>query len=223
MNNFDVHFFQKYIPEGQEMEHVIHGHWIKIYSKVFLWLFLGILIPVTFYYFSFRLRDLIPFYVIEGYMTLIYIKLVYDIFDWYNDVWIITRQGVIDLDWSLFKTKMSTIEFANIEGLEVEESGFTDKLLKKGDIVIHKIGDDSFVLPDCFQPYNALNQIEAIKNDDNFDEYDHQDDRFDKIMDTLGGVVESYLHEKHPEKQINDKRNENISKYSQSDNSIDLR
>jgi hypothetical protein len=52
---------------------------------------------------------------LEIYLFIIYIKIIYDIFDWYNDVWIITDSGVVDLDWSIFKTKMSTIDFDNIE------------------------------------------------------------------------------------------------------------
>jgi hypothetical protein len=40
MNHFDFTFFEKYTPEGQEMQHIVHQHWIKILGKIFLLLFL---------------------------------------------------------------------------------------------------------------------------------------------------------------------------------------
>ncbi len=58
---------------------------------------------------------MIPFFVFEIYLLLIFSKLIYDIFNWYNDVWIITDSGVVDLDWALFSTDMTTVKFENIE------------------------------------------------------------------------------------------------------------
>lgn len=221
MNHFDFTFFEKYTPEGQEMQHIVHQHWIKILGKIFLLLFLWVLIPVFIYYFSFRVKNLIPFYVLEVYLFMVYIKIIYDIFDWYNDVWIITNEWVIDLDRSIFKTKMSTIWFDNIEWMEVEQDGLADKILKKWDLIIHKIWDDSFVLEDCIRPFDALNEVEHIKNYEPVNE--HGWDRFDLIMDSLGGVVENYLHNNHPVDNEETRKKENVSKYERSRNSIDLR
>lgn len=221
MNHFDFTFFEKYTPEGQEMQHIVHQHWIKILGKIFLLLFLWVLIPVFIYYFSFRIKNLIPFYVLEVYLFMIYIKIIYDIFDWYNDVWIITNEWVIDLDRSIFKTKMSTIWFDNIEWMKVEQDGLADKILKKWDLIIHKIWDDSFVLEDCIRPFDALNEVEHIKNYEPID--DHGWDRFDLIMDSLGWVVENYLQNNHPVDNEETRKKENVHKYERSENSIDLR
>ena len=223
MNNFDKKFFKKYIPEWQEMLHIVHTHWINIAGTIILWLFLAVFLPSFFYFESYRLKDLIPFFAFEMYLIIVYIKIIYDIFDWYNDVWIITNGSVIDLDWSIFKTTMSSIDFWNIEGMEVDENSFIDKILKKWDLIIHKIWDDSFVLPDCISPYKALNEVENIRNQIEVPEDDGELDRFDMIMDTLGWVVENYLHHNHPIDDTKIKEEENIEKYSQSKNSIDLR
>lgn len=222
MNSFDYNFFQKYVPEWQKMQHIVHQHWVKIIWKLFFWLFLFVLIPVFIYYYSFRAKDLIQFMYLEIYLFIIYIKIIYDIFDWYNDVWIITDSWVVDLDWSIFKTKMSTISFDNIEWMEVEQDWFIDKVLKKWDLIIHKIWDDSFVLPDCYSPYAALNEVEHIKNH-HYEDEEPETDRFDLIMDTLWWVVENYLKKSHPIDDADIRKKEAIDEYKKSKNSIDLR
>lgn len=156
-------------------------------------------------------------------------KLIYDIFDWYNDVWIITDVWVIDLDWSLLRTSMSTIDFWNMEWMEVEQKWIFDKVLSKWDLIIHKIWDDWFVLPDCVHPYRALNQVESIKNhmeDEQEEVHEEHVDRFDMIMDTLWWVVENYLQTNGQKTEFDPeaiKKAEKIAKYQKSGNSIDLR
>lgn len=223
MNSFDYKFFEKYTPEWQEIQHIVHQHWIKIIWKLFFWLFLFVLIPVFIYYYSFRIKDLIQFMYLEIYLFIIYWKIIYDIFDWYNDVWIVTDSGVVDLDWSIFKTKMSTIAFDNIEGMEVEQDWFADKILKKWDLIIHKIWDDSFILPDCLSPYTAFNEIEYIRNTNFSDQDEPEHDRFDMVMDTLGWVVENYLKKEYPVDDEDIRKKEAINEYKKSSNSIDLR
>lgn len=231
MNSFEENFFQKYTPEWQQIQHIVHAHPVIILGKIFLWLMLWVVIPVILYYYSFRLKWLIPFYIIESWLLIVYVKIIYDIFDWYNDVWIITDAWLVDVDWSLFKTNMSTLDFWNIEWMEVEENSIFDKLLNKWDLIVHKIWADWFVLPECFKPYSALNTVETIKNQiDEGGDDDHELDRFDMIMDTLWWVVENYLHNqwKDPKNMnLEDeevlRRLEHTEKYSKNKNSIDLR
>lgn len=231
MNSFDFNFFQKYTPAWQTIQHIVHAHPIVIIGKISLWLFFWVFIPVFFYYYSFRIKGFVPFYYLEWWLVAMYIKIIYDIFDWYNDVWIITDGWVIDLDWSLLNTNMSTIDFQNVEWMEVEQKGLFDKILSKWDVVIHKIWEDGFILPDCFHPYAALNQVENIKNhhEEQQQELKPEEehvDRFDMIMDTLWWVVENYLqnHGKNEEFDFEaQKKAEKIAKYEESQNSIDLR
>lgn len=124
---------------------------------------------------------------------------------------------------------MSTIDFWNMEWMEVEQKWIFDKVLSKWDLIIHKIWDDGFVLPDCVHPYAALNQVEGIKNhmeEHQEEEHEEQIDRFDMIMDTLGWVVENYLQTNGQKTEFDPeaiKKAEKIAKYQKSKNSIDLR
>ena len=122
-----------------------------------------------------------------------FIKIVYDIFDWYNDAWIITNEWVIALDWKLFKTNTTTISYWNIEWIEVDQNWIWDKILRKWDLVIHKIWDEVFKLDDCIRPYQAVDIIENISSEKSDKE---EDTKFDMVMETLSWVVEDYLERK---------------------------
>ena len=122
-----------------------------------------------------------------------FIKIVYDVFDWYNDVWIITNDWVIDLYWKIFKTITTSVSYENIEWIEVDQNWIWDKILRKWDIIIHKIWDDVFELQDCVNPYHAVDTIEQISTEK--EEYE-EDNKFDMVMETLSWVVEDYLERK---------------------------
>jgi len=219
MNTFELNFFKKYVPEWQEMCAILHQHWTKILSRLIILLTLWVLIPVLFYYSSFTLRSIIPFYFLEWYLYLIYLKIVYDIFDRYNDVWIITDQAVVDLDRSLFRTKLMTLTFDNIEWMEVEQSWIIDKVLKKGDFVLHKVWEESFVLYDCIRPFDALNEMERIQNEQ-LENTEEKWEHFDVIMDALGSVVENYLEKwELDKKEVVNK----VNNIQEDNNTIDLR
>ncbi len=91
MNKFDEIFFSKYVSEGAEMLFVCHRHVTLIIDRIFLVLFFAVFLPAFFYFNdSFSLRSSVPFLYFEGYLAAVYLYLLYAVFDWYNDVWIIT-------------------------------------------------------------------------------------------------------------------------------------
>jgi hypothetical protein len=73
------------------------------------------------YFYSELIQNLIPFYALEIVLILVYIKTIYEVFNWYNDAWIITNTSVISLQWALFKTDTMSVDFDKIEGMEVEQ------------------------------------------------------------------------------------------------------
>ena len=121
MNKFEISFFQKYTPEWQEIKWIIHIHFIEIVTQLFLWLNMWAIIPSFLYFYSDRVKELLPFMFLEWLLIFIFIKVIYDIFDWYNDVWIITNSWVIQLKRALFKTDTMTVWYDNMEGIEVEQ------------------------------------------------------------------------------------------------------
>lgn len=191
MNKFDINFFQKYIPEWQKLLSVIHIHPLKILNSIIVKLWLFVILPSFFFYYSKNIQSIIPFYFLEWFLIIVFIKIIYDIFDWYNDVWIITNEWVISLQWSLLKINTDSVTFDNIEWVWVEQDWFLDKVLKKWDLIIHKIWDDSFTINDAANPFKAVDILETISQESEKDWMENE--KFDMIMDALWWVVWDYL------------------------------
>lgn len=194
MNSFEYTFFEKYTPEGQEIEWVIHKHFLDICMHIFMWIGMGVLLPAFLYYYSGIIQNVIPFYVLEIWLILMFIKIIYDMFDWYNDVWIITNEWVVELSWKLFWSEMTTVRYENIEWIEVQQEWIIDTLFKKWDIIIHKIWDDSFVLKEANNPYSAADIIEEVS--DEYRNSSEKSDKFEMVVETLGWMMEEYLEKK---------------------------
>ncbi len=223
MNQFEATFFEKYVPEGQKIEWVIHKHVLSILMHIFLWMSMWVILPAFVYYYSGIVQNMIPFYVLEIWLGIMFIKIIYDMFDWYNDVWIISNECVVELNWKLFWSEMITVRYENIEGIEVQQDGIIDTLFKKWDIIIHKIGDDSFILTEANNPYYASELIEEVS--DAYRNSDESSDRFEMVVETLGGMMEEYLDQKHysyPRKKAPELKKK-IKKLYDDEDTIDLR
>ena len=184
-----MNFYQKHIPEGQIIHAVIHQHWLTVMDSFILWLSFWALIPSFLYYQSVRIQNIIPFYVIEILLFLVFLKIVYELYNWYYDVWIVTDHAVYDLEWSLLKTKLESIHHENIEWIEVDKHRIWDNIFNKWDIIIHKFWEEELAIYNAYAPYKSVNIIEQFIHPEENDEKD----RFDMIMDSLGWMVTEYL------------------------------
>jgi len=213
MNNFEKTFFKKYVAEGQEIIDVFHKHFIIILDDLILAFFLGVFIPVFMYYNSLLIQEYIPFYYFEIYLFFVYVIIIYKIFDWYNDVLILTNSWVIKLEWSLFKSNSISVDYEHIEWVEVNKNSFLDTILKKWDLIIHKFWEDEIVLQDASKPYKILNKIEEITSQI---EQPEEIDKFELMMDTLSSIVKDYVSAKWIQKEdiFNNSFEDEISHYS---------
>lgn len=217
-------FFQKYLSEWQEIKWIIHQHWVRIIDKIFFYLIWLVFIPVFLYYFSDSISYLIPLYIFEIYLFLVYAKIIYELFNRYNDVRIITNESIADLDWALFKTNIKTVNYQNIEWIEIDQNWIWDKILNKWDIIIHKVWEDSFILKDARIPYKAIDEIEKISKEVKENQEDNwEKEKFDLILDALSWVLDDYLDRKWIEKKSDTKKEEKINKALERWWTLDLR
>lgn len=223
MNRYERMFFSKFITEWSEVKYVVHEHFIVILDRLVLLLSLFVFIPVFMYFESRRIQEIIPFSFFEVYLILVYIKIIYDIFDWYNDVWIITEKNVIDLKWALLYIKMNSVDFESIEGIEIEQKWILDKLLWKWTLIIHKIWDEIFRLKEAKIPFEALDEIEKIKDEKANEPEKKEKEKFELILEALSGVVNEYLEVSHLKKQKEDTTNNKLEEVKKKKWTIDLR
>jgi len=199
MNSFDKKFFKKYVPEWQEILWIVHEHFLIIIDKILLNLFFGVLMPVFLYLESNLIQEYLQFEFLEGLLFIIFFKTIYDIFNRYNDVWIITNTWVVDLDWALFDTSNVSVKHDNIEWIEVEQKWILDTILWKWDLIIHKIWDDNFLLRDAISPFKAIDEIEKAQAENTWwieIEEDNEEEKFDKMMNILSEMVDNHMDKK---------------------------
>jgi len=204
MNKFEYNFFKKYVPEWEELMWVVHVHIIDIINKVFVQLILLVWIPCYFYYHSITLKEVIPFFAFEVLLFILFLRIVYVAFDWYNDVLILTDKTVFQLNWTLTKKILDSIALEKIQLIEVEENWQMDKTFKKWDLIIHRLEEETLVKRDLIPklilrstplPFNTADKIEELLNDMEL-VGEESDMKYDVIMDALGWVVENYLETK---------------------------
>lgn len=242
MNNFEKTFFKKYVAEWQEINQIFHRHWIRIIDDIILWVVLGVLIPVFLYYNSYLIQEYIEFKYFEIYLFAIYIIIIYKIFDWYNDVLILTETSIIRLEWSIFKSNAQSVDYKHVEWLEVDKSNILDTILKKWDLKILKFWNEQIIFDEAYNPHSIINKIEEITNNLKPTE---ELTKFDLMMDALWWMVENYLwkngkkredvfknniddynlgpHDRNREKISEEIRQEFLENVEKKDGTIDLR
>ena len=208
MNKFDELFFSKYVTEDAELLFVCHRHVTLIIDRIFLILFFGVFLP-SFFYFndSFTLRELVPFSYFEGYLAAVYLYLLYSVFDWYNDVWLLTDQGIVDLDWNVFAGNITYVSYHSIHGVEIKRDSVFDSLLGKGDISIHLQDEtEEFELREAANPDEIAEYVQGAvaelksHSGGHDEEEEIPDDRepFQILLDTLTEMVKDHLAKKGP-------------------------
>lgn len=205
MNNFDKNFFQKFVAQWVNIKYVIHKHFIVIADKIIINYFLFVLFPSFLYYYSDRLKEIIPFFIFEIYLFIMFFKIIYDIFDWYNDVWIVTEDWVTDLDWALFSTNTVSTKYSSIEWIELVQDWIIDTILWKWDLMIHKIWWENFVLKNSSGAYKAIDIIDKYSKEVKDKEVQEQDLN-QTIIDALSKVVKDYLENNHKNSEDHEKK-----------------
>ena len=126
----------------------------------------------------------------EWLLFLVFLTIVYELFNWYYDVFILSDDAIYSLEWSLLKTRVESIHYENIEWVEIDKHRIWDNIFNKGDIIIHKFWEEELAIYNAYAPYKSVDIIEELIHPS---EEDEETDKFDMIMDTLWWVVTDYL------------------------------
>lgn len=135
MKAFDTSFFARYVNNDDTIIDIFHRHVLVVVWDIILWLAMGAVVPTYLYRWFFVLRpDLlwfdIPLWVMSAYLGVIWVIIMLKFFDWYNDVWIVTDTGIVDLNWSPFIKNTSYTEYDDITGIESRELNWFDSIFR---------------------------------------------------------------------------------------------
>lgn len=195
MNNFDNLFFRTYIGSDNDIKKVFHRHVFVILEDIILWVFFALCIPMFLYSQDiFLLQSSIPRLYVSFYMLFIYTILIYKLFDWYVDVWIMTESTIIDMRWRWFSANILYIPYDKIEGIQVRTRSWWAALLGMSDVVVKLPGGEEFTLYSARTPTSIIEYLQEVakwKNGHHMEEADREP--FDILVDTLSDVVKWHL------------------------------
>lgn len=134
--HLDHLLFRRHLDDDEEVIAIIHKHWL-LGIRSLLW-------PTVFFFLSWVLLYYVPFmvmfYGVSLWSVLAIVWWLRNFFDYYLDAWIITDQGVIDLEWhGWFHRASSRILYSDIQGVSYEIIGILGTILRFGELSIEKI------------------------------------------------------------------------------------
>lgn len=134
--HLDHLLFRRHLDDDEEVIAIIHKHWL-LGIRSLLW-------PTVFFFLSWVLLYYVPFmvmfYGVSLWSVLAVVWWLRNFFDYYLDAWIITDQGVIDLEWhGWFHRASSRILYSDIQGVSYEIIGILGTILRFGELSIEKI------------------------------------------------------------------------------------
>ena len=122
----------------------------------------------------------------------IYAILMYKLFDWYVDVWIMTESTIVDMKWKWFSSNLLYIPYAKIEGIEIRTRSWWAALLGMSDVVVKLAWADEFILYSAKRPNEIIAFLQDIGKKKKSYEEDEREP-FDILVDTLSWVVKWHL------------------------------
>ncbi|GAB0174523.1 MAG: hypothetical protein HHAS10_04020 [Candidatus Altimarinota bacterium] len=193
MNNFDNLFFRAYTGADSEIREVFHRHYFIIIEDIVVWVFFGIVVPGFLYsqdIFSIR-SSITPIYS-YFYMTFMYLILMYKLFDWYVDTWIMTESMIVSMRWKWFSSDILYIPYKKIEGIEIRTQSWWAALLGMSDVVVKLAGDDEFMLSSADRSSNIVAFLQDVGKGKKGHKADDREP-FEILVESLSSVVKGHL------------------------------
>lgn len=141
-------FFRNLLDEGEKIIYVAHVHPFIIYSSLFKEVLFGLLFPLGGWL---LFPPLWGIWAAWGAMGLI--VLLYQIFSWYMDAWIVTNTAVINQEWnSPFDNSAVRVEYGTIDTITSETKGFWGLLFRFGNLRIDNVSTSPVILKNVALP-----------------------------------------------------------------------
>ena len=132
--------FERHTEDDEEIIAIIHKHWMLGFKYL--------LYPCVGLAFTLALFFLAPYRAVFYIAAMLSIGMLIwglrNFYDYYLDAWIITNQGIIDVEWHGWFHRQSTrVLYSDINGVSYEIQGIVGTILKYGVISVEKISTGS--------------------------------------------------------------------------------
>lgn len=151
--------YRSYLAEGETIQFVIHRHLfmqLKDFGRVF---FFGIFLPLFGWW---LFPEIGLFALVWGIVGAF--RFIYEFFDWYYDVWLVTNVSIIEILWKGFFEKSSArIEYHIIQGIGYEVKGFWRTIFNYGMVALDKFTGNPSVFDGAVNPKKKSELLTAAQ------------------------------------------------------------
>lgn len=157
---FGQQLFRRHVEDDEEIIIIVHKHWLLGIQHLF-W-------PIVSFVASWLLF-LVASYTVILYAaaiatTAILIWGLRNFYDYYLDAWIITDQGIIDVEWhGWFHRESTRVLFSDVQGVSYEIQGVLGTMMRFGTIAVEKVSTGSVIALDNVKNPRAIEAI-ILKN-----------------------------------------------------------
>ncbi len=192
---FDSALFGQHLEDDEKVTVVVHKHWL-IGVKELVFPTISVLLGLGFLSVA---RTTVAFYIVASWVGMSLVWWMRNFFDYYLDAWIVTNEGIIDLEWhGWFHRQASRILYSDIQGVSYEIKGVIGTILRYGELSVEKISTGAAVsLPNVPRPRSVeaviLKNMEAYLHTKNMKDSKH-------VQEILAGIVAGQVQMKAMEK-----------------------
>lgn len=157
--------YSSYLGEGEKIVFVIHRHLVMELKRFFKVMFFGVLIPAA----AWWLFPQIALFAMV-WLGIGIIRFLYEFFDWYYDVWLVTNVSIVEVIWEgFFSRSSSRIEYHIIQGIGYEVTGLLRTIFNYGTITLEKYSGNPSVFDGAVGPRKKSEMLtqaqeEFVKN-----------------------------------------------------------
>lgn len=153
--------YKSYLADGEKIQFVIHRHIFmafKHFSQIF---FFGIFIPFVAWWLFPQIAIFAAVWLGIGAL-----RFIYEFFDWYYDVWLITNASIVEIMWQGFFNKSSArIEYHTIQGIGYDVSGFMRTIFNYGTVTLEKFAGAASVFDGAANPKRKAEMLTRAQED----------------------------------------------------------
>ncbi len=149
--------------DGEELIMIFRKHWFGIIKPICLFTLLFVVsVLILVYWFDITIMLIVGFVI----LLLAIFYFLYNYLLWWQDVYILTTQRVIDVDQkSLFHRVVSEAELKNIQDTNYEVEGFWRTMLNFGRVkILTASSGQSIVFEDISNPHKVQEMIIQAKD-----------------------------------------------------------
>lgn len=176
--------FHRHVDDEEEIIMIVHKHWLLGFKYLF-WPLVAFTCAVGLFLFA---PYKFVFYVAACVSVVTLVWGLRNFYDYYLDAWIITDQGIIDVEWHGWFHRQSTrVLYSDIQGVSYEIAGFLGTMMRFGTISVEKISTGSVLSLDSVKSPRAiesivLQQMEQYLHGKNLTDAKHVQDVLTKIV-----------------------------------------